>query len=69
MTLTDEERNRLLAMTKRGKVAARQLSRANILLHADADATNDGIARALHIGTATVERTRKRFVEEGLRPR
>jgi transposase len=66
VTLTDDEREQLLAMTKRGKVAARQLSRAHILLHANAGANDDAIAHALHIGTATVERTRKRFVEEGL---
>ena len=66
VTLTDEEREQLQALTKRGKVAARQLHRAHILLHADAGATDDVIAHALHIGTATVERTRKRFVEEGL---
>jgi transposase len=42
------------------------LTRAHILLHADSQATDDDIAQALHIGTATVERIRKRFVEEGL---
>jgi transposase len=66
VTLTDAEREHLLAMTKRGRGAARQLSRAHILLHANAGANDDAIAHALHIGTATVERTRKRFVEEGL---
>jgi transposase len=66
VTLTDDEREQLLALTTRGKVAARQLSRAHILLHAHAGARDDVIAHALHIGTATVERTRQRFVEEGL---
>ncbi len=66
VTLTDAEREHLLAMTKRGRGAARQVSRAHILLHANAGANDDAIAHALHIGTATVERTRKRFVEEGL---
>jgi transposase len=66
VTLTDDEQAQLLAMTKRGKVAARQLGRAHILLHAHAGATDGAIAQALRIGTATVERTRKRFVEEGL---
>lgn len=66
VTLTDDEREHLHAVTKRGKVAARQLSRAHLLLHADAGASDDAIAHALHVGTATVERTRKRFVEEGL---
>jgi transposase len=66
VTLTDAEREHLLAMTKRGRGAARQLSRAHLLLHANAGANDEAIAHALHIGTATVERTRKRFVEEGL---
>jgi transposase len=66
VTLTNDEREPLLAMTKRGKVAARQVNRAPILLHAHAGATDEVVAHALHIGTATVERTRKRFVEEGL---
>ncbi len=66
VTLTDDEREPWHAVTKRCKVAARQLSRAHILLHADAGASDDAIAHALHVGTATVERTRKRFVEEGL---
>lgn len=66
VTLTDDEREQLLALTKRGKVAARRVSRAHILLQAHAGASDAVIAHALHIGTATVERTRKRFVEEGL---
>jgi transposase len=66
VTLTNDEREQLLAMTKRGTVAARQVNRAHILLHAHAGATDEVIAHALHLGTATVERTRKRFVEEGL---
>jgi len=66
VTLTDSERESLLALTKKGSVAARKLTRAHILLQADAHATDETIATALHIGTATVERTRKRFVEGGV---
>jgi Homeodomain-like domain len=66
VTLTDDEREQLLALTKGGRVAARQLSWAHILLHADAGPNDEAIAHALHLGTATVERTRKRFVGEGL---
>jgi hypothetical protein len=55
VTLTDDEREQLLAMTKGGKVAARQLGRAHILLHTHAGATDGAIAQALHIGTATVD--------------
>jgi transposase len=66
VTLTDDERAQLLALTKRGKVSARRLSRAHILLQADTGLSDNAIAQALHLGTATVERIRKRFVEEGL---
>jgi putative transposase len=66
VTLTDAERAHLRTLTKKGKVSARKLSRAHTLLQADAGATDQTIAAALHIGMATVERTRKRFVEEGL---
>ena len=66
VTLTGEEREVLLALTKRGKVAARKLTRAHTLLQADAGATDEAIAHALHAGMATVERVRKRFVGQGL---
>jgi transposase len=66
VNLTEDERATLLTLTKKGTIAARTLTRAHILLHADSQATDDDIAQALHIGTATVERIRKRFVEEGL---
>ena len=66
VTLSDDERAQLLALTKKGQVRARQLTRAHILLQAAAQASDDSIAAALHIATATVARIRKRFVEEGL---
>jgi transposase len=66
VTLTEEERVHLLALTKKGKVSARQLTRAQILLQADAGGIDTVIAAALHVAIVTVERVRKRFVEEGL---
>jgi transposase len=66
VTLSADERAQLLALTKQGQVAARQLTRAHILLQADAGVAATAIATALHVGTATVERLRKRVVEEGL---
>jgi hypothetical protein len=54
-----------VAFTKRGHVAARKLTRAPMLLQAEAGAADHVIAAALHIGRATIERTRKRGVEEG----
>jgi transposase len=66
VTLTDDERAQLLALTKIGTVSARRLTRTHILLQADRGTPDAAIAAALHSGTATVERTRKRFIEEGL---
>jgi hypothetical protein len=64
VTLNEDERAYLLALTKKGKIAARKLTRAHILHQADARVVDTAIATALHVGTATVERIRKRFVEE-----
>lgn len=66
VTLTDSERDTLISLTKKGTIAARKLTRAHILLQADAGTTDAAIAHALHIGTATVERIRKRFLEGGV---
>jgi transposase len=64
--LTANERTQLLTLLKKGKAAARTVCRAQILLQADNGASDALIATTLHVGVATVERTRKRFVEEGL---
>lgn len=64
--LSDEERNELRAMVRKGTIAARTLTRAHILLHAATGASDQAIADALHLGRATVERVRKRFVEGNL---
>jgi len=64
--LTEEERTYLLDFIKSGKHAARKLNRARILLLADEGKTDSKIAEALHTGTATVQRTRQRFVEGNL---
>ena len=71
VTLADEERNALRKLVSSGKGAARKLAHARILLKADetegAPAWKDvDISRGVDVGTATVERVRKRFVQEGL---
>src|SRR5580765_1137980 len=45
-----------------GKDAARKLKRAQILLAADAGASDDDIARSVGAGGSTVYRTKQRFV-------
>jgi transposase len=64
--LTEEERAWLSAVIAKGKASARKVRRAHLLLLAAEGRSDSAIASALHIGRATVERTRKRFVEEGL---
>lgn len=64
--LNEEERAYLLDLIKTGEHAARKLNRARILLLADEGKTDREIAEALHTGTATVQRTRQRFVEGNL---
>jgi transposase len=66
VNLTEDERVTLERLTKTGKRAARTIARAQILLHADAGMSDATIAAALRVGTATVERVRKRFVLEGV---
>jgi transposase len=71
VTLTAEERGELESMISRGKADARKLAHARILLQADeADGaparTDEEVASALDASTRTVERVRRRFVEEGL---
>ena len=66
VTLTQAERAELHDFVHKGTVSARKLTRAHILLHADAGATDAAIATALHVSERTVERVRQRFVERGL---
>jgi transposase len=71
VTLTSEERAMLRELISSGKAAARKISHARVLLKADSGEGGPGwidftISQAIDIGTATVERVRKRFVEEGL---
>jgi transposase len=66
VTLTDEERDRLEALTRKGTESVRMVRRAQTLLLAAEERIDTAIASALRIGVSTVERTRQRFVEEGL---
>lgn len=63
--LSADEREQLLQLIRRGKPSARKVTRARILLKAADGLTDDQIAALLDVGVATVERTRKRFVEQG----
>jgi transposase len=65
VNLTPEERRELEQLISSGTERARKLTRARILLKADEGWTDRAISEALDVGTATVERLRKRFVEWG----
>jgi putative transposase len=64
--LSADERETLLQLIKRGKHSSRKVTRARILLLAADGFTDEQIVTSLTTAFATVERTRKRFVEEGL---
>ncbi len=67
--LTDEERNHLEKLVRKGKAHVRKLTYARILLKADEDGpalTDERIADAFEVSVATVARERKRYCEEGL---
>ncbi|QDT14151.1 helix-turn-helix domain-containing protein [Alienimonas californiensis] len=71
VSLSDAQRDRLDDLTRTGRSHARAIRHARTLLLADA--SDDGpawdderVAAAVGCSPATVARTRKRFVEEGL---
>ncbi len=66
VTLTNEERQRLLSLISAGRGAARRLAHARIVLKAEQGLTDEAIAEAVEVSRPTVERVRKRFVEEGM---
>src|ERR671927_664999 len=71
VTLTRAEREELERLLARGKADVRKIKHAQILLKADQAGGGPGwpdqrIAEVLEVGIATVERVRRRFVEEGL---
>src|SRR5216683_2137794 len=66
VTLSSQERTELYLLLKGGKAQIRRIKRAQILVAADAGATDQQIATSVSVGTSTVFRTKRRFVEEGL---
>ena len=66
VNLTEDEREHLLGITRRGKSSGRKVKRSLILCKADEGLTDQQVAEALMVGPATVGRVRQRFVEGGL---
>jgi transposase len=70
VTLTEEERKELDAMTRRGKTHARRFIHARALLLCDAGADGPAwnvadVATALGVTSRAIEHLKKRFVEDG----
>ena len=68
--LSADERHMLSKLARSGKAAARKITRARVLLKADAGEggpgwTDERIAEALDVGVRTIENVRRRCVEEG----
>ena len=66
VTLTDPERVVLRKVISSGKGAARRLVHARVLLKADHGLPDQTISDEVEVSRTTVERVRKRFVEEGV---
>ncbi len=66
VTLTESEREALREIISTGKGAARRLAHARILLKADQGLTDEAIVEAVEVSRPTVERVRRRLVEEGM---
>ncbi len=64
--LSQSERAELMQLLSGGNQAARKLKRAQILLAADAGASDEDIALNVGVGGSTVYRTKRRFVEGNL---
>src|ERR1700704_6125928 len=70
VTLTKQEREELLDITKGGVHNSKKIIHALILLNCDEGKFSDkvkseDIARVLKIGSRTIERVKKKFVEHG----
>ncbi len=71
VTLTEDEREELRTLVKKGKRRAQVIRNALVLLNCDEGAFGDKmkngeVAKVLHIGDRTIDRLKKLFVEEGL---
>ena len=69
ISLSEEERDQLQTLTRKGSARVRKIDRARILLLADSNGEHLGdieIAKVLGIASTTVWRTKRLFAEQGL---
>lgn len=64
--LSEEERDSLLALVKRGEAKARTILRAQAFLLCEEGKTDEEIASVLRVSRGTLYNWRKRLAEEGL---
>lgn len=71
VTLTQDERDYLISISRSGTHAAKKVIHALILLNVDrgqysmSNQTNEEVSKILKIGMRTIDRVKRRFVEEG----
>lgn len=70
VTLTEKQREELLAITRSGNHASKKVIHSLILLNCDEGkysekVKNEDVARILKIGPRTIDRIKKKFVEQG----
>ena len=70
VTLTEKEREELMSITKGGTHTSKKVIHSLILLNCDEGAfsdkvNNEDVAKVLKIGSRTIDRVKKKFVEEG----
>ena len=70
VTLTQKEREELLSITKGGTHSSKKVIHSLILLNCDEGefsekVNNEDVAKVLKIGSRTIDRLKKKFVEEG----
>ena len=66
VALSENEKEQLNNFISKGKNGARSIRRAHILLQVNEGFQDEEIAIRLRCGASTVQRTRQRYVEEGL---
>jgi hypothetical protein len=68
VVLSEEQRQRLEKITSSGKVSARQMKRAQILLKSDVQVnwSYERMREAFDVSAVTIAAVRKAFVEQGL---
>ncbi len=66
VTLSEEEHDRLEGLSRKRTASVRMVRRAQALLLAAEGRTDEVIAEQIRMSVTTLERLRRRFVEEGL---